>query len=280
MQAGLGGGKRTLKQIRTSAKENAKTSDEPDGSAYAAPALQKGFDILELLCRSEIALSQKDIAQRLGRSTSELYRMVNSSSIVAMCWCRRQVSRHHEAFRAAHVNPPTHRLLSEAVPVMQKLSSDLDESCHLTVYNQGKQIVVSKVDTPSGMGFSVRIGAELDVLVSASGRVLLAFQDRETRQCESKNLFEGVPTRRTSRSTQRSTPSRCGVRVDPERSGARTFCRQLPDTGLPATRNGRPVAPYAERIDQVQRKSTSAVEEGLGAAAQTLSARIGGTRAG
>ena len=65
---------------------------------------------------------------------------------------------------------------------MQKLASDLGQSCHLTVYNQGRQIVIAKVDTPSGMGFSLRVGAELDVLVSASGRVLLAFQDPELRQ--------------------------------------------------------------------------------------------------
>ncbi len=64
---------------------------------------------------------------------------------------------------------------------MQRLSGEIDQSCHLTVYNQGQQIVIAKVDTPSGMGFSVRVGAELDVLVSASGRVLLAFQDHEMR---------------------------------------------------------------------------------------------------
>ena len=31
---------------------------------YAAPALEKGLDILEILCKSEGALSQKEIAQQ------------------------------------------------------------------------------------------------------------------------------------------------------------------------------------------------------------------------
>ncbi len=43
---------------------------------------------------------------------------------------------------------------------------------------------------------------------------------------------------------------------------------------------GRAIAaltvPYAERIDQVQRKSIPEVTEALGAAARTLSRRIGG----
>ncbi|RZA13581.1 MAG: IclR family transcriptional regulator, partial [Proteobacteria bacterium] len=43
------------------------TVAEAEGRSYAAPALEKGLDILEALCRSEQPLSQKDIAQRVGR---------------------------------------------------------------------------------------------------------------------------------------------------------------------------------------------------------------------
>ncbi len=41
---------------------------EPDSPTYSAPALEKGLDILELLCRAEVPLAQKDIAQQLGRT--------------------------------------------------------------------------------------------------------------------------------------------------------------------------------------------------------------------
>ncbi len=155
---------------------------EPDSPTYSAPALEKGLDILELLCRGEVPLAQKDIAQQLGRTVGELYRMVTclvDRGYVANVDDKYIITT--KLFELAHLNPPTHRLLSESVPIMQRLSGELDQSCHLTVYNQGRQIVLAKVDSPSGMGFSVRVGAELDVLVSASGRVLLAFQDDETR---------------------------------------------------------------------------------------------------
>ena len=36
---------------------------EPERRIYAAPALEKGLDILEMLCQSEGALSQKEIAE-------------------------------------------------------------------------------------------------------------------------------------------------------------------------------------------------------------------------
>jgi DNA-binding IclR family transcriptional regulator len=83
-----------------------------------------------------------------------------------------------------------HSLLTEALPLMQKLSNDLDQSCQLTVNNSRLQVVSSKADEPCGVGFSVRVGAALDVLASASGRALLAFQDPETRELRiAESLF-------------------------------------------------------------------------------------------
>src|ERR1700737_393215 len=148
----------------------------PSAPPYSAPALEKGLDILEVLCRSNVPLSQTSIAEELGRSVSEIYRMLtclidrgyvlNMSDTYAITT---------KLFDLAHSNPPTNRLLIEAGPIMQELSSELEQSCHLTVYNQGRQIVIAKVDNPGGMGYSLRGGAELDVCVPPSGRAHLAF---------------------------------------------------------------------------------------------------------
>ncbi len=180
-------------------------------------------------------------------------------------------------FELAHVNPPTHRLLTEAMPLMQKLSDDLDQSCHLTVYNQGRQIVVAKVDAPGGMGFSVRVGAELDVLVSASGRVLLAFQDRETRQMR---IAEAVQ-RRPDHADAQIAATLDTIRARGFESIPSVQVRGLYAASFPIMDSrGQAIAamtvPYAERIDRVDRTSIATVEEMLGAAAQTLSTRMGG----
>ena len=209
--------------------QNPKLVATSDGPAYAAPALEKGLDILELLARSEVPLSQKDIAQKLDRTIGEIYRMV-------MCLVERgylvnlddRFIVSTKLFELAHVNPPTHRLLAEALPIMQKLSSDLDQSCHLTVYNQGRQIVVAKVDSPSGMGFSVRVGAELDVLVSASGRVLLAFQDLETRRFRIDELVVRRPDHAdVQMDAVLDMVKTRGFEFDPECPGSRSLCREL-----------------------------------------------------
>lgn len=258
----------------------ASTVADAESRSYSAPALEKGLDILETLCHSEQPLSQKDIAQRLGRSVGEIYRMVSclvNRNYVALV-DENTYSITTKLFELSHINPPTHRLLLEATPIMQRLAGELDQSCHLTVYGQGKQVVLCKVDTPSGMGFAVRAGAELDVLISASGRVLVAFQDDETRQLRIEESIQ----RRPDQADPQIDSILDKIRVAGFESIPSVQVRGLWAVSFPILdTQGRAIAaltvPYAERLDQTQRKSIPEVTEALGAAARTLSARIGGT---
>jgi DNA-binding IclR family transcriptional regulator len=255
---------------------NSSSEEDP---VYSAPALEKGLDILEALCRNERSLSRKEIALLVGRSIGEIYRML------AVLSKRGYVTQVDDGlytittklFELSQANPPTHRLLFEATPVMQRLSNALDQSCHLTVYSQGKQVVVYKVDAPSGMGFSVRVGAELDVLVSASGRVLLAFQDTETR----KFRIEEAVLRRPEQSNAQIYTVLEGIRATGYEAIPSIQVRGLYAVSFPILDSqGYGVAaltvPYAERIDQSQRKTIPEVQVALQLAARELSVRIGG----
>lgn len=267
-------------------KANPKETAQPleqERRGYSAPALEKGLDILEMLCRSEHPLPQKVIAQRLNRSVGEIYRML--TCLVDRGYVSQVDDSSYAVttrlFELAHINPPTHRLLLEAMPIMQRLAADLDQSCHLTVYSQGKQVVLAKVDNPSGMGFSLRAGSELDVLISASGRVLLAFQDEATRKL------------RIDEALQRN-PDQADIQIDAVlQTILITGFESIPSVqvrGLYAVAypildtQGHAIAaltvPYAERIDQSDRKSIPEVTQALGVAARMLSERLGGAVVG
>src|SRR5688572_13597466 len=94
--------------------EPAEPATASGDAAYTAPALEKGLDILELLAGEGDALSQAAIAQRLARSTAELFRML---SVLER---RGYVTRHADGgyrlslrlFELAHQHPPLKRLLS------------------------------------------------------------------------------------------------------------------------------------------------------------------------
>jgi DNA-binding IclR family transcriptional regulator len=248
--------------------------------AYSAPALEKGLDILELLSVSEAPLTQKELAKSLGRSVGEIYRMV--TGLVERGYLLNIDDKYTvstKLFELAHVNPPTHRLLTEAAPIMHKLSGDLDQSCHLTVYNNGRQIVIAKVDSPSGMGFSVRVGAELQVLISASGRVLVAFQDQETRRIRIEESLKRHP----DHADLQIEAILDAIKVRGFESIPSVQVRGLYAVSYPIldTQNRAIAAltvPYAERIDEINRKSISMVEQLLSEAADQLSSHIGHAR--
>jgi DNA-binding IclR family transcriptional regulator len=155
--------------------------------AYSAPALDKGLDILELLCQSENGLTQQEIAARLGRNLGEIYRMLN-------CLVQRNYIANYgnaytltsKLFQLSHFHPPTYRLLTEAMPIMEELSRDVSFPCDLRVYNNGVQTVIAAIQPPNGLGFMTRVGSEIAVAPSASGLVLVAFQESTIKELRIK----------------------------------------------------------------------------------------------
>jgi DNA-binding IclR family transcriptional regulator len=158
-------------------------------NTYSAPALEKGLDILELLSKSENGLTQQEISTQLDRKLGEIYRMLT-------CLVERKYVSNvgniytitSKLFQLSHFHPPTYRLLTEALPIMEGLSREIAFPCDLRVYNNGSQTVIASIQPPNGLGFMTRVGSEIPVAPSASGLVLLAFQDtiiKESRIKES-----------------------------------------------------------------------------------------------
>ena len=107
---------------------------------YRAPALDKGLDILELLAEQHQGLTRGEIVKAMGRSPSEIYRMLER--LVA----RRYVTRSPEGdryalslklFVLAHRHPPVNRLVARALPAMDAFTKAAEQSCHLGVYDRG-----------------------------------------------------------------------------------------------------------------------------------------------
>jgi DNA-binding IclR family transcriptional regulator len=250
---------RQKKKKSVTAEADAKLSEAPDNSA---PALDKGLDILELLCSVETPLTQKEIASRLERSVGEIYRML--ACLVARKYVVLADDSYHlttKIFELAHRNPPTQRLLLEARPIMQSLSSALDQACHLTVYGQGRQVVIAKVDVPNGMGFSV----------------LLAFQDTATQALRIAEALERAPGHANPLLQNLLNK----IRKQGFESAASVQVRGLYAVSFPILDNqGHAMAaltvPYAERIDLAGRKTIAEVEAALKDAARRLSALMAG----
>ena len=65
----------------TRQKQKTRAPARPPSSSetrYAVPALDKGLDVLELLAREPGGLTLNEVARALGRTSSELFRMVTA----------------------------------------------------------------------------------------------------------------------------------------------------------------------------------------------------------
>jgi len=155
---------------------------EQQQGKYRAPALQKGLEILELLAGAADAMPMVDISDALGRSVSEIFRMLQ------VLEQRQYISRSGEGYRLTNrlfalgmAQPLTQDLLGNALPVMRELAKLTRQSCHLAMASGAAMVVVAGVESPGLLGFAVRTGYQRPLIHSASGHILMAFQSRSGR---------------------------------------------------------------------------------------------------
>ena len=151
---------------------------------YAAPALEKGLDVLELLATASDALTHSEMATRLGRSVPEIFRMLvclEERGYISRMGPEDRYQLTLKLFEIVHQYRPLHRLITQARPLVQRVASETGQSCHLAMLNNAEVVVVAQADAPGNMGFSVRPGANIDLLNTGSGHVILAFQTDEVR---------------------------------------------------------------------------------------------------
>lgn len=162
--------------------------------AYAVPALEKAAEILELIASQPAGLSATDIALRVGRSMGEIYRVIIALERLGYLTKERDQDRYAlslKLFELAHRHPPTTRLIHAAIPILEKLASDADQSCHLGVLQNERLVILAQVDSPQPMRYSVKIGASFPALDTSSGVVILAFSDHEARELHLASLAAG-----------------------------------------------------------------------------------------
>jgi DNA-binding IclR family transcriptional regulator len=143
------------------------------------------MDIIELLASAESGLSVSEIAERLKRRMSELFRIIIVMERRGWLQKEEETSRYsvtYQVLRLAYRSTPTQTLTSAAAPVMQELSTAINQSCHLTVRSGTQGLVIARQENQQRhANLSVRMGAVIELASSCSGHVLLAHLAPEDR---------------------------------------------------------------------------------------------------
>ncbi len=242
---------------------------------YRAPALDKGLDILELLSTQSGGMTRGEIVRAMGRSPSEIYRMLERLVVrdyVARSPEGDRYSLSMKLFVLAHRHPPVRRLVSRATPLMDAFASAVRQSLHLVVLDRGMGLVVGQAHCPANWEFGVRVGAQIDLLQTGSGHTLLAFQgvhdreDLDLRWQGSDRIAQLEALDPTLREIREK-----GYRIGPSRQ-----IRGVDDISVPIlSPEGYAVAvltcPYLERLDRSDHASINETLTLLLELARTLS---------
>ncbi len=144
--------------------------DAPDDRKYRAPALEKGLDVLELLAANGEAMTPSQMSAELGRSVSELFRMIQVLEFrryIELTPAGYRLSNRLFALGMAQV--PVKSLTEAALPHMRALTAATVQSCHLVVPTEEQIVVVARIENPGDMGYSVRLGYRRNIVDASSG---------------------------------------------------------------------------------------------------------------
>ena len=159
--------------------------DPAEDKSYTAPALEKGLDILEALAERSTATSVRDLADRLGRSKNELFRMIYV--LIARGYIQRdaetdELALTNKLFTLGLRTPQPRTLLEAALPEMERLAMAVGQSVHLVVVYNGRTVTLGHTRAEADFTFNLKPGYGRLASDATSGRVILAFQAADRRE--------------------------------------------------------------------------------------------------
>ncbi len=162
--------------------KNNENKEVEEERRYKAPALAKGLDILELLAHENSPLTSSQMASKLGRSISELFRMVITLEERGYIVQEKEgYTLTNKLFSLGLAQSHIRNLIDASLSEMKALAKKVGQSCHLTVRSNDQIVVVSRIENPRDLGFSVRIGYRRPIVESSSGAILSAFLPESER---------------------------------------------------------------------------------------------------
>lgn len=179
------------------ARHKSEEGEDTDGSEprYRAPALEKGLDIVEVLAASPRPMPPKLISEKLNKSVSELFRMVQvleSRGYVAMAENQSGYELTNKLFSLGMSRGVSKNLLDHAIPAMRTLSENILQACHLVVASDDQVVVIGQMDAPAAPSFHIRVGFRQNMVEATAGSVLYAFQKPKVQKAWHDGLRPSV----------------------------------------------------------------------------------------
>ena len=145
---------------------------------YSAPALEKGLDIIEYLSRRDEGENLTSIASGIGKSNSEIFRMLSVLEHRGFVDRLPDSDRYllsDKLFQLGLNRPRKKNLMKLAIPAMEEFARECQNACHLSIRTGNEIVVVTRVESPINVGIAVRVGHRRPMAQAPSGQCIAAF---------------------------------------------------------------------------------------------------------
>lgn len=151
---------------------------------YAVPALDKALDVFEFLAAQSTPKSQTEIAQQLGRSANEIYRVLVRLEHRGYLTRDDSTGKYAVSLKLYNLSrsiSPIDEIRQVALPHMEDLAVAIGMSCHLSVLYQSQVMVLVHARSHSPVSLNISEGTLFNPVKSISGQVLLANSNEQVK---------------------------------------------------------------------------------------------------
>lgn len=238
----------------------------------------KAFRALEMLCESGQPAALADLTRRLGLNKSNVHRLLGT--LIALGYARRNENATYEAslkiWEIGQTRWSRHSLTHIAARHLDRLGRELNETVLLAVIDQNDVLYVDTREALKPIRLTATIGNRLQPHCSATGKVLLAFNE------EVASKLEGKPLKQFTRMTVNSFPELRSTLEKVRRQGYALNVNELVDglagIAVPVHDNtGRVIAALGATLlsAHISQKRVKEMVDQLSAASAQISADLG-----
>jgi DNA-binding IclR family transcriptional regulator len=173
---------------------------------YVIPNLRNACRILKLLADGSDGLKAADIGRRLGIPVTTTLRIMTTLHLEGLV---RKNGTHFELgpvlIQLGSASLAGTEIRTAALPVLEKLTETIDETCHLAIPCDDRSLIVAVQDSPHPLRAASRPGFLAELHCSSTGKVFLAFLHYD-------RLAELYPNRRPTKRTPHTLTTLAEIR--------------------------------------------------------------------
>lgn len=150
-----------------------------DSAPHGTQAIRRAISVLKLFANSETEVSVSTLAQELGLSQGTASRIVKALVAEGLLARNPVTEAHYLGSTAVLVGQAAQRAfgLDKALPVLEDVNRQTEESVNLTVREGVESVVMLRVQSTLPLRFEQRTGARFPLYTTASGKAILAFSE-------------------------------------------------------------------------------------------------------